>query len=252
MTDTTSYSSIFDADEEWSEDLHHRTMRRKILSLKEKSGASFTRVLRKSENHLLEYIMEQTADLPEETDLVERTYCAVYPENRPEICRYGNRRKFYTFVDGYQKGCGRRDRCQCLRDLHSEALKESHARKTVEEKADWLSKLMAANMENLGVPFASQSVVVKEKTASTNQSRYGGRTPMASKAVREKVNATNMKRRGVSHWSKTDSGRKLLSSLGMGAARKTFSDANDGLNPFQTESVRKKIVHTLRGVPVGR
>ena len=111
---------------------------------------------------------------------------------------------------------GHAERCKAARDRMSKERRElvQERRKNTclrrfgaehfSQTKEYREKVAATNMENFGVPFASQSEEVKSRMANTFLSKYGVDNPLKLDSVREKVKKTCQERYNVEWFQQSE------------------------------------------------
>jgi G:T-mismatch repair DNA endonuclease (very short patch repair protein) len=202
-----------------------------------------------ADKELLAWVMDQTSDRPDGTELPERVYLLLHPDCVPE-CQHGSVRKFHTLVVGYRQYCGDRASCRCNASDHAEKIRRASALRTDDQWKAMSEKAKATSRGRYGVDVATQSEDIKAKVRRTNQDRHGGSSPMANPQVRAKVASTNLVRYG--HRSPLGSAavkaKIRATNLGrhgcehtMGKARDAFSAGTGYANAFQHPDVKAAI-----------
>lgn len=186
------------------------------------------------------------------TYFMEALYCYLH-QCRPKRCDICNDHAvFATVVDGYRKLCKKQS---CFNANQSSKITKVWA-ENPDKKQQMVETLKATCQERYGVSSALQVPEVQAKIAKTNIERYGAANPLESDVIKEKIRQTNLLKYGVEyHLQSPEIQAKCHESFHqnhpdipdrMYLARKAFEDANNGLNPFQVESVKKTIKATLQ------
>ena len=77
------------------------------------------------------------------------------------------------------------------------------------------NKRIQTNIKKYGVPYTSQSDIIRKKTEKTNLSKYGFKHPMQSKYMQNKVVKTNMERYGVKTTLQLDSVKEKITKTNL-------------------------------------
>ena len=77
------------------------------------------------------------------------------------------------------------------------------------------NKRIQTNIEKYGVPYTSQSDIIRKKTEKSNLLKYGFKHPMQSKYMQNKVEKTNMERYGVKSTLQLDSVKEKITKTNL-------------------------------------
>jgi hypothetical protein len=200
----------------------------------------------------LNWVTETTRYEPIDIPIKERVYIALNGNDAENpSCPEGRRRPFYKMSDPYPR-CIRG--CPCVSRQRSESAREMNARFTPEQKRATIAKREATFFELHGVKNPAQLASVQEKIEATSIENWGTRRPTMNRTVVERAISTSKINHGGIHHTRTREIRdkiektnieKYNSPHTMHIARDFFAEQNDGLNPFQIEEYKEKIISTM-------
>lgn len=212
-----------------------------------KNAKAYPTIIRFDINLYKEIVNATNRFLPESDS--ERCYIILNGE--PPKCKYGNKRKYNTFIIGYRTGCVD-PTCTCSKESQREKVSAWQAsvtveqRKTMHEKAketyynkygvdnpfdspDFVEGLYKKHITQYGVKSNIERLDVKEKIKQTIQEKYGVDMPFQSKEIQNKGKQTTIDRYGG-----------LMIQAREGSYRKY-----NGKNPFEDEEVKKRCRETM-------
>jgi len=160
------------------------------------------------------WVLQQTSQYTTK-NIMESVYIILNGEQ--PICEFNNPKQFNTFDLGYRKGCILGNKCKCVSNLRMKGLKTTLQKKygvdNINNIPGITEKRQTTMLERHGVPFASQSALIKEKSKITNNNKsneeilksnqkrkqtyiekYGVEHHMKLQSQQDKVFATNLKK----------------------------------------------------------
>jgi len=160
------------------------------------------------------WVLQQTSQYTTK-NIMESVYIILNGEQ--PICEFNNPKQFNTFDLGYRKGCILGNKCKCVSKLRMKGLKTTLQKKygvdNINNIPGITEKRQTTMLERHGVPFASQSALIKEKSKITNNNKsneeilksnqkrkqtyiekYGVEHHMKLQSQQDKVFATNLKK----------------------------------------------------------
>lgn len=161
-----------------------------------------------------DWVLKQTSQYT--TKNIMESVFIIFNGKQP-ICEFNNPKQFNTFELGYRKGCILGNKCKCVANLRMKGLKSTLQTRYGVDNANSIpettKKRQQTMIERYGVPFASQSELVKEKCKNTHNNKsveehnitkqkrknsyiekYGVDHHMKLQSQQDKVFATNMKK----------------------------------------------------------
>lgn len=138
---------------------------------------------------IYEQIFEATSFLPTDCKFSERMYCVFHDIDNPVLCKHckAERVSFKNFTEGYFIYCSTSCSTKCPE--RNEKISRNNDYSTISEK------VRNTNIRKYGVPYSTQTSIMKEKTKRTKLERYGDEY-YSNKNQRIQ---TNLNRYGVEH-----------------------------------------------------
>lgn len=179
----------------------------------------------------------------------EPIYC-VMNDIIPPKCKCGKNRKFYTYELGYYLYCG----SLCENKWKDHGQKISEVWKNSEKVEQMVNTIKTNNVEKYGYENVMQVPEILQRYKDNNQKKYGYDFPLQSPDVQQSIKDIHLENLGVEYPFQSKEilekcNQSFFENHGyenkMQIPRKAFSDANNGLNPFQLKSVQKSRENTM-------
>lgn len=150
-----------------------------------------------------QYVINQTAFLPETIPFSARLYCLYHKINQHPVCIVcGNKTKWgRLFLVGFNKYCSKtcKNKDPEQQKKCKQGLQKKYGVTNASQLKDIQIKKRYNNLQKYGVEHPSKTLEVKEKIKRTNLERYGVEHPMKKHEFLLKVQKTNLERYGVNY-----------------------------------------------------
>lgn len=202
---------------------------------------------------LLHWVLERSSALVHDPSMSERCYVALHG-HETATCHLGNRRKFYSALEGYENCCWNDLHCGCRKASHAATMRDYHTDLDPQQRKARLDAMRETSLERYGVANPAMLPDVQEKTKATNRLRYGVDHVGQNETIRAKIEATNLDRYGHrSHLSSETIKERIrqtnLDRYGnvhtMEVARAAYVSNSGYANPFLDPVVADKATQSM-------
>ena len=212
-----------------------------------KTSRAYTAAIKR--NPVMLAFAEEFTELYGTENFNEVTYCVVN-SMLPKKCPCGKKALFNSYDKGYRKFCAP----DCKEKGLSQGVRNKEMWKDDEKKAKMIENKNATMITAYGAVNPMQVPSIRAKIEATCLTNHGATSPFGSTSIKQKIIATNLANHGVempfqSAEIREKSNQTFIRNHGdidkMYFARKSFTDQNGGLNPFQVPAIKLQIKQVL-------
>ena len=151
---------------------------------------------------VMEWVLQETEFLSEDSSFLERVYCILYDET--PICHFGNTKKFSDNLNIGYRFCGRESTCKCAFQNKSSKISNAKRNLTEIEIKAINDKRKRTCVSKYGVEYISQTDQFKKQVENTHIKKYGVKSNLMLPEIKEKIKKTNIIKYGTEYATQSE------------------------------------------------